>query len=49
MIKMAGAVSVCDSPTGHRPDDLRNRPRLCGKTFFIKLFIAHYFSAMKHK
>ena len=29
--KMTGAVSVCDSPAGHRPDDLCNRPRLCGK------------------
>ena len=30
-IKILGAVSVCDSPAGHRPDDLCNRPRLCGK------------------
>ena len=31
VIKILGAVSVCDSPAGHRPDDLCNRPRLCGK------------------
>ena len=29
--KMTGAVSVCDSPAGYRPDDLRNRPWLCGE------------------
>ena len=34
-IKILGPVFVCDSPAGQRPDDLRNRPRLCGKLFFM--------------